>query len=121
MALRTDRWAGRVRTLGLDVLGLLVLMTLPAMWVSWTEAMLVGVTGIGLIAAALYCLLLRFERPRGRGQRAAAASGTVSAVNDRVLAELSNLGPMVYHNRLTAERGLQNTLDKVKQAFQDER
>ena len=115
MATKATGWTGRVRPLAMDALGMLALMSLPAMWVSWTEAMLLAVAGIGVITGTLWCLLGRVEGSEDSGRR----TGTVNVLNDQMLAELSNLGPMIYHNRLSAEPRLENALNRVKRALKE--
>ncbi|HSE95593.1 MAG TPA: hypothetical protein VLD61_06845, partial [Methylomirabilota bacterium] len=108
----------RVRSLGLNALAMIVLISPLALWVSWTEWMFVAVIVIGLTTGALYFLLDRSPDPVEGGPRGRPQATTVTPVDDQLLAELSNLNPMVYHNRLSAERRLQNTLDKIKEALQ---
>ena len=72
---------------------------------------------VGLTAAVLYCLWDRSPEPGKSEPTGRQATRTVSAVDDELLAELSNLNPMVYHNRLSIESRLQATLDRIKQAL----
>lgn len=106
---------GRMGILATSVLAIIVLVTPLAMWASWTESMFIGVIVLGVVAAVLYCLLDRAETPAGRDPRA--TPGTIDRLSDQAAAELSNLQPFVYHNRLSAEGHLQRTLDKVKETL----
>jgi hypothetical protein len=117
MLTRKAGWGGRVRFLSVSALGMIVLISPLALWVSWTEWMFVAVIVAGLTAAALYCLWDRSPCPGRSEPPGRRATRTVSAVDDALLAELSNLNPMVYHNRLSVESRLQATLDRIKQAL----
>jgi hypothetical protein len=88
---RADGWIGRLVIAVTSALAMVVLATPLALWVSWTEEMWRG-------------------GPRSR---------TISALDDRVTAELSNLNPMIYHNRLSAEGTLRNTLERVKRTLKE--
>ena len=105
--------------LGTTVLGMIVVATPLAIWVSWTEWMFIGVIVTGIAAAALFIALDPAEPREGRDQPD--SSKTVTRLDDQIVAELSNLHPFVYHNRLSAERRLQTTLDKVKEALRGRR
>jgi hypothetical protein len=117
IAATPNGWAGRVLILVTSALALIVLVSPLLMWVSWTEKMFVGVIVLGVIAGGLYCLLDRFADPvagdPGRAPR------TLSALDDQMVAELSNLGPMIYHNRLSAEGRLRKVLDRVKRSLRE--
>ena len=115
MATEARGWIGRMGVLGTSVLAVIILVTPLALWVSWTGSMFVGVIVLGVTAAALYCLLDRTGTPRGRDQ--AASPRTVDRLDEQTVEELSNLQPFVYHNRLSVERHLRNTLDKVKETL----
>jgi hypothetical protein len=116
MGTRVHGWAGRAAALVTTSLAMIVMMTPLAMWVSWTDRIFIGVSAVGVVAAVLYCLLDRGEAPASRDRPA--APQTVSDLDDRLLAELSNLQPFVYHNRLSADSRLRRTLDKVKAALE---
>jgi hypothetical protein len=110
---------GRMGILATSVLAIIVLVTPLALWVSWTGPMLIGVMVLGVVSAALYCVLDRVETGVGRDPRA--TLGTIDRLSDQAAAELSNLQPFVYHNRLSVEGRLQRTLDKVKETLRDRR
>lgn len=63
-------WMARLTTLGLNITGLVLLLSLPALWISWSAWVFVGVVGLGIAAGVLYCLLAAFDdfwfgAPRG--------------------------------------------------------
>jgi hypothetical protein len=94
---------------------MVVVATPLAMWASWTEGIFIGVIVVGLVAALLYCALDRGGAPAGRDPRG--PSSTVSRLDDRMINDLSDLQPSVYHNRGSAEARVRRTFDKVKEAL----
>jgi hypothetical protein len=104
-----------MRILVTSILAVIVLVTPLALWASWTESIFIGVMVLGVVAAALRCVLDPAETPAGRDP--SASPGTVDRLSDQMAAELSNLQPFVYHNRLSAEGHLQRAFDKVKGAL----
>lgn len=43
------------------ILGLILMVTPLALWVAWSQTVLLVVLGAGIGAAVLYCVLIRFE------------------------------------------------------------
>jgi hypothetical protein len=116
MATKPREWIGRVGILGSTLLAMVVVATPLAMWVSWTEGIFVGVIVVGLVAALLYCVVERGGAPAGRDPLG--PSKTVSRLDDRMVKDLSDLQPFVYHNRGSAEARIRRTFDKVKEALE---
>jgi hypothetical protein len=59
-----NSWSRRLIVLGLNTTGLVLLLSLPAIWIAWTPRGLVMVMGAGVLAGALYCLLAAIEELR---------------------------------------------------------
>ena len=68
------RWQARLKRLwhdvtqwlvrlGLNVSGLVMLLSFPASWIAWLPGMSVGVLGAAVGSAFLHCALLRLEEP----------------------------------------------------------
>ena len=93
------RFAGNLTTLGLIVLGLVLVATPLALWVAWTEAILIAVLATGLSAGGLYCLLVRLEKPAlpARGQDCGRLR--VEPLPDETIDELQGLHPFIHHHR----------------------
>ena len=85
-------------TLGLILLGL-VLMVIPlALWVAWTGTLLIVVLATAAAAGVLYCVLVRFERPADPAQSEPSDYVRVENLPDEVIDELQTLHPFIYHN-----------------------
>lgn len=115
MATKAREWIDRLGTLGSTLLAMIVVATPLALWMSWTEGIFTGVIVVGLVAALLYCVLERGGVPVGRDPQG--PSRTVSRLDDRMVKDLSDLQPFVYHNRGSAEARVRRTFDKVKEAL----
>ena len=63
----------------------------------------------GLAAFVLFCALYT-EAPG----RHAGSGRTVSGLDDEFLAKLSNMGPFVYHNRLSGDAGFRRKMARLK-------
>ena len=57
----SNNLAFRIRNAVLTALGLVMMLSLPGMWVAWTPNMLLGIVGTSAAAGVLYCLLYRDE------------------------------------------------------------
>ena len=110
----------RIRNTVLTALGLVMMLSLPAIWVAWTPNMLLGIVATSMAAGVFYCLLYR-EEPLGeigdRADRSAITHLTDEAVND-----LSGLGPLVFHHRKAGDPEFQRKIDELKSRhFPDEK
>ena len=59
--------AYKIRNAVLTALGLVMMLSLPGMWVAWTPNMLLGIVGTSVAAGVFYCLLSRDEPPGKAG------------------------------------------------------
>ncbi len=62
-------WGQHLRSWVLNALAMVLLLSLPAIWVSWSRAMILGVVATGVAAGVLYCVLYAFhaQPPRQPG------------------------------------------------------
>ena len=86
-------------TLGLIFLGLVLTVTPLAMWVAWTETILLGVIVVGALAGVLYCVLFRFERPEAPLRRDGAEEERAEELSDAFIEETTELHPFVHHHQ----------------------
>ena len=70
-----DGWADRLRLAMLTTLGCVLLLSLPAIWVAWTPAILIGVVVTGAAAGAFYCVIYAFHDLAGPQPGAGARPG----------------------------------------------
>jgi hypothetical protein len=108
-----------VRRFAATLFGLVVAVTPLALWVAWSDVMLLGVLLAGAAAAVLCGLLADDEdsdpaRPRESGPAAPEAG-------ERFLGELTDLGPWIHHNRLRPDARFAARMDRLRQALQPER
>ena len=85
------RIAESLVTLGLTLLGLVLVATPLALWVAWSDTMLFAVLAAGAAAGVLYCLLARFEQPARPAQGKASGIVRREALPDWILGDLQRL------------------------------
>jgi len=87
------------------LLGLVMVLTPLALWVAWSETMLLAVAAVGAVATLALLLVRRLtDRDGGTADGAARRHARPPEVPDAFLKELSGMGPFTYHNRLTGDR-----------------
>ena len=104
-------------------MGLYLALTPLALWVAWSKQALLQIAGAAVAAAVLF-LLCRWSA----GDDAATQSGRRKRpprvepphVSDAFLAELSNMGPWVYHNRLTADPGFARKMARLRELLDED-
>ncbi len=101
-------------TLGLILLGLILAMTPLALWVAWTQTILLIILAIGAVAGVLYCVLADYEKPADLGRSEPFNHGPTGNVSDEFVAELQRLSPFIYHNRLLGDLKFQRAMDRLK-------
>ena len=106
------RFAERLITPVLVVLGLILMVTPLALWAAWSETVLLIVLAAGAAAALLYCLLARLEAPAPPAKNAAALRP--EPLPEDLLDELQSLHPFVYHNRLTREGRARRVMRRLR-------
>lgn len=108
------RFTDSLITLGLMVLGFVIMVTPLALWVAWTETVLLLVLAAGATAGVLYCVLVRFE-----GQPHSVGSETsdpvrAEALPDRLIEELQSLHPFIHHHRPSGGARFRIVMDRLK-------
>ncbi len=91
------KFADSLITLGLTLIGIVMVLTPLALWVAWTETIFLVVLVTSATAAALYGVLARFEKPPAQGE----PSDYVRPANlpDKFILELQRLHPFIHHHR----------------------
>ncbi len=85
--------------LGLMLLGFVLMVTPLALWVAWTDTILLGVLATGATAGVLYCVLVRFERPANPAKGEPSDYGRAVMLPDKIIVELQKLHPFIHHHR----------------------
>ncbi len=91
------KYADSLITLGLTLFGLVLVVTPLALWVAWTETIFLVVLVTGATAAALYCVLARFERPPAQSEPSDYIRPVI--LLDKFILELQRLHPFIHHHR----------------------
>ena len=94
MAALADRLTG----IGLTILGLVLMVSPLALWVAWTDTILVIVLASALVAGVLYCVLARCEKPVRPAPRDAADRIRREPLPEQAMDDLQTLYPFIYHN-----------------------
>ncbi len=93
------KFADRLIALGLILLGFVMVVTPLALWVAWTDTILLAVLATGVAAGVLYCVLVRFERPATPAQVGTAGDVRVENLPEKMIRELQKLHPFIHHHR----------------------
>ena len=86
-------------TLGLRLLGLVMMVTPLALWVAWTGTIFLAVLATFATAAVLYGVLFRFERPANPAQSEPSDDVRAVILPDKIIVELQKLHPFIHHHR----------------------
>ena len=86
-------------TLGLMVLGFVMMVTPLALWVAWTETILLVVLATFATAVVLYGVLVRFERPANPAQSEPSDYVRAVILPDKVIVDLQELHPFIHHHQ----------------------
>ena len=101
-------------TLGLNVLGVTLMITPLALWVAWNGTVMVIVLATGTMSGVLYCLLVLYEKPTDLAQGESATNGPLETVPDAFVEELHGLFPLTYHHRRLGDPKFQRKMDRLK-------
>lgn len=107
-------FTGSLVTLGLLLLGLVLMATPLALWVAWTDTLLLVVLAAGVTASVLYCVLVRFERPAVPGQSDSADSARIAQLPGKLIEELQALHPFVHHHRPSGGPKFRAAMNRLK-------
>ena len=109
-----------LRWIALTALGLILAATPLALWVAWSQPVfvLILVTG-GLAGVFFYLLYVDHSEPDERGRTDHREK--IHRLDERVLSELSDMGPFVYHNRLSGDSRFVAGMRRLKQSIAVER
>jgi len=101
-------------TLGLLFLGLILMATPLALWVAWSDTVLLVVLATGVTASVLYCVLVRFERPAVPGQNESTDPARVGRLSGKFIEELQGLHPFVHHHRPSGGPKFREAMNRLK-------
>ena len=108
-----------LRDFALAALGIILLMSLPAIWVAWTGKMLLVVFAIAATAGVFYCALYAYHQALRRDHPRVPIPERTQILTDRFVAELHGLFPLIYHNRRLGDPVFQRKMDRLKPLMND--
>jgi len=103
-----------LRNAALTVAGLIMTATPLALWLVWSQATFVLVLGVGAAFGLLFFVLYADTRATSPEQRKDPNSRTMENLDDKFLSELSDMGPFIYHNRLSGESRFRRKMAGLK-------
>jgi hypothetical protein len=82
------RVADRIRSAAMTALGIVLALIPPALWVAWTESVLMMVVAAGAVSAALLVVLAEFETQTAEDQQTRHGVGSREVLPDESIAEV---------------------------------
>jgi hypothetical protein len=108
------KFADSLITLGLILLGLVLMVTPLALWVAWTDTILFVVLATGVTAGVLYCVLVHFEKPAHPGQGGLSDDVRAKILPEKIIVELQKLHPFIHHHRPSGGPKFQTAMYHLK-------
>ncbi len=108
-----------LREFALGALGIILVLSLPAIWVAWTGQMLVVVLAIAATAGVFYCALYGYHQSLSSDHPNLPVPKRTQILTDRFVAEVHSLFPLIYHNRRPGDPVFQRKMDRLKSLLND--
>lgn len=102
--------SSRLRNSFTTLLGIVLALVPPALWVAWTERALLIVSLIGIISAGLLIALTEDEE---RGAETSTESGR-QVLSDDSIADIHRIFPLTYHHSLSRNARFDDAMDRVR-------
>jgi hypothetical protein len=99
----------------MTLLGIILALVPPALWVAWTETILLGVTVTGLVSAAALVLLAESEARDFADAQAGEDAARRRALADQSIIEIHRIFPLTYHHALVEKSRFRQTMERVRQ------
>jgi hypothetical protein len=101
----------RLRSIAATCVGIILSVIPLALWVSWTETVLLIVIAVGVVNAALLILLTETEkRPDSLHSRPRLDR---ESIPDEAVAEIHRIFPLTYHHNLKTNTRFERAMEKV--------
>ena len=114
MPAETKKPLEALRNAALTAAGLIIVATPLALWVAWPQATFVLGVGAGAAFGLLFFILYADTRATNEEQRKNSGSRTMEYLDDEFLSELSDMGPFIYHNRLSGDSRFRRKMARLK-------
>jgi hypothetical protein len=96
-------------------LGIILSLVPPALWVAWTEAMLLAVVGVGVVSAVALVVVADAGCQADDDPNAAASFEQRRVLADRSMAEIHSVFPLTYHHSLVEKTRFRQAMERVRQ------
>jgi hypothetical protein len=103
-----------LRNAALIAAGLIMAATPLALLVAWPHATFVLGLGASAAFGLLFFVMYADTRATDEEQRKDSSSRTMEYLDEEFLSELSNMGPFIYHNRLSGESRFRRKMALLK-------
>jgi hypothetical protein len=113
--------AERLSSIAEAALGLVLAATPVALWIAWTETVLLSVMAVAVISGALLVLLTDFSRRPAEGTRAAGGVERTAVLPDEFVDEVHRLFPLTYHHSLVEKARFRRAMERLSSLIGIER
>jgi hypothetical protein len=107
------RLAGSLRSIAASILGIILSVVPLALWVAWTETVLLVVVAVGAASAVLLVVLMEGEAPAPDGSQAPRQHDVRPMFPDESVAEIHRVFPLTYHHSLRPRARFVRAMEKV--------
>jgi hypothetical protein len=97
----------------MTALGIVLALIPPALWVAWTESVLMMVVAVGAVSAALLIALAEFESRTAEDQQTRHGVRSREVLPDESIAEIHRIFPLTYHHSLNESARFRRAMDHV--------
>ena len=94
----------------MTVLGIVLALVPLALWVAWTEIMLMMVLAVAAVAAVLLTVLAELENRAVENN----GDGSREALTDEAMVEIHRVFPLVYHHSLNENARFRGAMERVR-------
>jgi hypothetical protein len=94
-------------------LGVVLAATPLALWIAWSETVLLSVVAVAVLCAALLVVLTDFSRRDADDRRAAGGVEGRVAVPDEFMEEVHRLFPLTYHHSLAGNARFRRAMERL--------
>jgi hypothetical protein len=107
------RLIGSLRSIAVPSLGIVLSVIPLALWVAWTETVLLTVLAVGAAGAVLLVVLTEDEASMRRGPHAPRRPEARPMIEDEAVAEIHKVFPLTYHHSLKPNTRFEDAMEKV--------
>ena len=107
--------AEQLRSIGMTMLGIILSLIPPALWVAWTETVLLGVVAVGVVSAAALVVLADSGAQGVENRQVEASVARRRALAEESIAELHRIFPLTYHHSLAEKTRFRLAMEKIRQ------